>query len=195
MRASGSDQLAKVARIPHRDKEHALHILFVCTGNICRSPTAERLAIAYCDRVGIVDTTASSAGTRALVGHPIHPDAQSVLERLGGSASEFAARRLSAKVASRAELILTMTRTHRDSVLEVAPHKLHRTFTLVEAARLVQEAGAHSVDALANLRPQLAGSESLDITDPIGQSPEVFEAVGRQIADLLPQVLELCRPR
>lgn len=33
-----------------------------------------------------------------------------------------------------------------------------------------------------------------DIPDPIGQSPDVFAAVGQQIADLLPPVLELCRP-
>lgn len=88
-----------------------------------------------------------------------------------------------------------MTRAHRASVLEVAPHKLHRTFTLIEAARLVSEYGAHQIDALANLRPQLGSHDILDIPDPIGQSPEVFSVVGHQIAELLPPVLELCRPR
>ena len=129
-----------------------------------------------------------------MVAHPIHRDAQPVLEKLGGDASNFAARRLTPKVAATADLVLTMTRAHRDSVLEVAPNKLHRTFTLVEAARLVSECGAQSIDALANLRSRLSEHNSLDIPDPIGQSPEVFAAVGAQIAELLPPVLELCRP-
>lgn len=87
-----------------------------------------------------------------------------------------------------------MTRAHRTSVLEVAPHKLHRTFTLVEAARLITECGAQQIDALANMRSLLPGDDLLDIPDPIGQSPQVFSAVGQQIAELLPPVLELCRP-
>ena len=56
-----------------------MHVLFVCTGNICRSPTAERLAVAYAARHGIADFTSSSAGTHAVIGHPIHPDAAAVL--------------------------------------------------------------------------------------------------------------------
>lgn len=176
-----------------RAEELTLHVLFVCTGNICRSPTAERLAAAYCARAGITSFTASSAGTHAVVAHAIHRDAAPTLEDLGGDASNFAARRLTRKVAATADLVLTMTRAHRTTVLEVAPHKLHRTFTLIEAARLVTEHGARQIDALANLRAQLAGDDDLDIQDPIGQSPEVFSAVGRQIAALLPPVLELCR--
>jgi protein-tyrosine phosphatase len=86
-----------------------------------------------------------------------------------------------------------MTRAHRDTVLEVAPHKLHRTFTLSEAARLASEYEAQTVADLAALRPQLAAHERSDIPDPIGQSAEVFAAIGAQIADLLPPILELCR--
>lgn len=180
--------------IRHRRKEPALHVLFVCTGNICRSPSAERLAIAYCDQVGIPDFSASSAGTSAVIGHPIHPAAERVLQALGGDVSNFAARQLRPKIASGADLILTMTRAHRDNVLELAPNKLRWTFSLPEAAHLVQVLGAQTVADLANLRPRLITSEVPDIVDPIGRSDEVFTAVGRQIADLLPPVLELCRP-
>lgn len=166
----------------------------MCTGNICRSPTAERLTTAYCATTNLTNLTTSSAGTRAVVAHPIHQDAARTLEALGGDSANFAARRLTQKVAGPADLVLVMTRAHRTSVLEVAPHKLHRTFTLVEAARLITKFGAQQIDALANLRSHVAADESLDIPDPIGQSPEVFAAVGRQIAELLPPVLELCRP-
>lgn len=192
-RSSRSTSLVR-GRASPRNEEPALHFLFVCTGNICRSPTAERLAVAYSAGSGIKDFTAASAGTHAMVSHPIHPDARSVLAELGGDASNFAARRLTPKVAAGADLVLTMTTAHRDRVLEVAPQKLHRTFTLIEAARLVTEGGARSIDALANLRPQLGGDRNLDIADPIGQRPEVFAAVGALIVELLPPVLELCRP-
>jgi len=170
-----------------------VHVLFVCTGNICRSPTGERLAAAYAARHGIADFTATSAGTRAVIGHPIHPDAAAVLHELGGDAFGFTARQLKPKIASAADLIITMTTAHRDVVLEAAPRKLQRTFTLTEASRLASMDGAESLADLAALRPHLTTNDMLDIPDPIGQSPEVFASIGHQIADLLSPILELCR--
>ncbi|WP_396932391.1 low molecular weight phosphatase family protein [Mycolicibacterium sp.] len=163
----------------------------MCTGNICRSPIAERLAVLFAEQSQIPNFTASSAGTRALVGYPIHPDSVGVIESFGGDASDFSARRLSPKIASGADLILTMTRAHSDIVLESAPRQLRRTFTLAQAARLIAEFGPASVDDLAGLRPQLAADQGWDIADPIGQSSEVFVEVGARIADLLPPILEL----
>lgn len=127
-----------------------------------------------------------------MIGHPIHPDAAIVLQELGGDASKFAARQLTAKIASGADLVITMTRTHRDAVLELAPHKLHKTFTLIEAARLSSEFDAKTITDLATLRPQLVAREVADIPDPIGRDPKVFSRVGSQIAELLPPLLELC---
>ena len=170
-----------------------MHVLFVCTGNICRSPTGERLAAAYAAERGFPDFTASSAGTRAVIGHPIHRDAAVVLEKLGGDASGFTARQLKPKIVSAADLIIAMTSAHRDIVLEAAPRQLPRTFTLTEAARLSRMDGAQTIADLASLRRQLTASDLADIPDPIGQSPAVFAAVGSQIAELLPPILELCR--
>ena len=169
-----------------------MHILFVCTGNICRSPTGERLAAAYAAERSMLDFTVSSAGTHAVIGHPIHRDAAVVLSNLGGDASGFAARQFKPKIASAADLIITMTSAHRDIVLEIAPRQLQRTFTLTEAAQLASMEGAETLADLAALRPYLGANHS-DIPDPIGQSPEVFAAIGAQIAELLPPILELCR--
>lgn len=85
-----------------------------------------------------------------------------------------------------------MTKAHRDEVLELAPHRLHRTFTLIEAARLVFELDARNVAELAELRPHLAKVEPSDIPDPIGQGTDVFEAVGSQVDRLIPSILRLC---
>jgi protein-tyrosine phosphatase len=129
-----------------------------------------------------------------VVAHPIHPDAARVLEKLGGEVANFAARQLTPKIASGADLVLAMTKSHRNTVLELAPHQLHRTFTLSEASLLASGYNARTVADLAALRPHSAAHELSDIPDPIGQDPEFFAMVGLQIANLLPPILELGRP-
>jgi protein-tyrosine phosphatase len=155
---------------------------------------AERLATAYASRFQIPELRTSSAGTRAVVAHSIHPDAALVLDTLGGQVADFAARQLTPKIASDADLVLAMTKSHRNAVLEVAPHQLHRTFTLSEASCLASGYDARTVTDLAALRPHSAAHVLSDIPDPIGQSPEFFTAIGLRIAELLAPILELCRP-
>ena len=86
-----------------------------------------------------------------------------------------------------------MTSAHRDTVVELAPRQLHKTFTLSEAARLTTDFSARSVSDLAALRPQLARHQLVDIPDPIGQNREFFAGVGARIADLVAPILDLCR--
>jgi protein-tyrosine phosphatase len=124
----------------------------------------------------------------------MHPEAARVLETHGGDPSDFAARQLIPKIAAEPDLVLTMTKAHRDVVLELAPRQLHRTFTLTEASKLVSEYGAKDVADLSALRPSLASDEPLDIADPIGLDAEFFITIGAQIAALLPPVLQLFQP-
>lgn len=166
-------------------------LLFVCTGNICRSPTAERLAAAYAARAGIEGLSVSSAGTRAVIGYPIHPEAARVIKDLGGHTPGFAARQLTPRLATDPDLVIAMTRAHRDAVLELAPQKLHRTFTLAEAAMLISGLGARSIEDLAALRPHLPSDGVTDIADPIGETSEVFTAVGDRIAELVGSVMPI----
>lgn len=135
----------------------------------------------------------SSAGTRAAIAQPIQRNAALVLEKLGGDASHFTARQITGRIASDADLVLTMTFAHRTAVLELAPHQLRRTFTLSEAARIALECNPRTIADLADLRANLQSSELIDIPDPINQNPEVYAAVGSQIVDLLLPILQLCR--
>ena len=112
-----------------------------------------------------------------MTAHPIQNEAARVLEMLGGEVSNFAARQLTSTIASDADLVLTMTRAHRDTVLELAPRQLRRTFTLTEAARLTSAYNARNIADLAALRPNLPA----------------HAVSGTQIAELLPPILELCR--
>lgn len=166
-----------------------MHVLFVCTGNICRSPTAERLTVAYARESG-QELTSSSAGTHGLTGHPMDHAAATVLHQLGGESDGFLARRITPKIAGDADLILTMTSRHRDSVLAIAPRKLRATFTLLEAAGLAEASGAKTIADIADARARHSVA-TLDIEDPYRQEHEVYEEVGQQIADALPVILRL----
>src|ERR687886_239183 len=98
-----------------------IRILFVCTGNICRSALAERLGRAFLDEaLGRKATLIhlESAGVRAVVGSEMDPDSALVLEGLGGDAAGFEARQFEAELATHADLILAMTREQRRLVLE-----------------------------------------------------------------------------
>ncbi|WP_430334163.1 low molecular weight phosphatase family protein [Rhodococcus sp. ACT016] len=169
-----------------------MQLLFVCTGNICRSPSAERLATAWAARNGASDLTASSAGTRAVVGSGIEPTAAHILSMLGGDPDGFVARRLTPAIAGSADLILTMTESHRDAVLRIAPRQLKRTFTLLEAAHLAAAVGPATVAELAAARGTVARPANADVPDPIGQSSTVFGDVGslieKALLDLLPRL-------
>ncbi|TFV58287.1 low molecular weight phosphatase family protein [Mycobacterium sp. PS03-16] len=170
-----------------------MHILFVCTGNLCRSPIAERLARAYLRQMsGSADVTVSSAGTRAVVSQPMHPYAALVLQRLGGDSADFYARQFTPPMSQDVDLVLTMTRAHRDQVLERAPYQVRRTFTLGEAARLMSDFTVGDIRDLAALRPNIDTRNIPDIPDPIGQDLEFFASVGCQIRDSLPPILKFC---
>ena len=81
----------------------AYEVLFVCTGNVCRSPAAERLVrrgidVAVGGIAGLSGVTVSSAGTWALVGEPISPPMAALIAGDGADAKGFAARQLTADI-------------------------------------------------------------------------------------------------
>lgn len=136
--------------------------------------------------------TAESAGTRAVVGHGMEPHAARALLDLGGDPSGFVARRLTPPIASAGDLVLTMSRSHRDRILEMAPRQLHRTFTLVEAALLLEITGEPDPSHWSRVRNTIA-AEDLDVPDPIGLPMDVFVDVGALIAETLIPVLAAWR--
>ena len=126
-----------------------------------------------------------------------------MLQGLGGDPAGFTARQLVDDMAIDADLTLTMTRQHRRDVLRLAPRALTRTFTLREAAGLLETVGedveVHGDDLAErarNLVRELAAARSRrqsgaadDIRDPIGLPAEVHQEVGDAVAGALLRVL------
>ncbi|MBA2768873.1 MAG: hypothetical protein H0U35_07045 [Sporichthyaceae bacterium] len=160
----------------------ALRILVVCTGNLCRSPLAERLLQQRLGDRAVV----TSAGTRGLDAAAMDPYAAAELQRLGGTPYGFRSRRLRAADVVGADLVVTMTRAHRSDVLALEPRGLQRTFTLRELAHLLERDGT-GFDPVATIA-RLARNRSAatlgeyDIDDPIGASAQVHARVADQIA-------------
>lgn len=158
-------------------------VLFVCIGNVCRSPMGERL---LADRLVAGRAEVSSAGVGALVGHPMDSDAAAILSDFGGSAEGFQARRLTPEMAIDADLVLTATKDIRERVLRVAPATLRRTFTAVEFAKLMELVSASDpwalVQAAATHRAEVS-SEDLDIVDPYRRSKALHRVAATHMAE------------
>jgi protein-tyrosine phosphatase len=183
-----------------RIAEAPFTVLFVCTGNICRSPIAERVTRGYLDAVLGPDAACfrvESAGTRAVVGSGVHAQSAGVLTALGGDSMGFASRQLTDDMAVDADLTLGLTRAHRHELLKRSPRGLSRTFTVLEAAALaalVPEDADLSGDTVADrccsLVRQMAAARARrtsdvhdDIPDPVGKSAAFHEEVGDAITD------------
>ncbi len=155
-----------------------MSILFVCTGNICRSPIGERVLTGLAGRAG-VPVTSTSAGVGALNGQPIHPHASAVLIENGYDATGFESRYLRPPMLVESDLVLCMSREHRAAAQQMAPARWKRVFTLTEFAALCDLGALPEIIAgRGRLDPN---SDLLDIVDPMGRPREDFDRVFAEV--------------
>ncbi len=93
-----------------------MHLLFVCTGNTCRSPLAEGIAKHLVATRQLADISVSSAGTSAWPDAPASDGSLLVALEQGIDLSEHRARQLSPEIVASAQLILAMGPHHLDRV-------------------------------------------------------------------------------
>ena len=142
----------------HADSSPFL-VLFVCTGNICRSPVGEQLFRARADEVardsfGLGDASAAlqvaSAGVHARDGDRMTSQAADLSLRYGADPVRHASKRLIEWNLENAGLVLGATRNHRREIVSMYPRASRITFTITEFARLFDDllSDATAVDAL-----------------------------------------------
>ncbi|HSK25522.1 MAG TPA: hypothetical protein VK894_01250 [Jiangellales bacterium] len=187
-------------------------ILHVCTGNICRSPIAERLTRRGLDeRLGAHASrfSVTSAGTWGHEGSGMELGALQALGEMGVDGRDFRARELAGDQVRGADLVLGATREHRAQVVTVVPEALRRTFTLREFARtvavVVADAGgpeAWPLDPVERARAVVAATAARrgsvpgalpgddDVADPYGAPLQAFRRCALTIADALVPALD-----
>lgn len=180
-------------------------ILTVCTGNICRSPMAERLLQHGLDQVSPGAFEVRSAGTGALVGHAIEPHVEGFIRVMGASADDFVSRQLTPAILKEQDLVLALTRKHRSRIVEMQPALLKKTFTLRELARILPH-----IDVPLDMGPTerweamiplamrarsmyRSAHEDDDVLDPYRRSDEVYEEMRRDITPAVQSLVEWAR--
>lgn len=106
-----------------------MNLLFVCTGNICRSPLAEVIARAEADARGWAEVSCASAGTFAFPGQPASGPGIAVAAAHGLDLAPHASRELSLELLEWADLIIGMEASHARAAARLAPDASVRVMT------------------------------------------------------------------
>lgn len=183
----------------------SVNVLFVCTGNLCRSPIAEQLLrarIAGFDLGGRVRV--ASAGLRAHSSQEMPAEAAAQSIRLGGRPDHHRTQRLSEGSIADADLVLAMDREQRAQVVRMLPARARDVYTLREFARLADALSVGTPDGsvatrlrrlvtTAGLRRSMLGPledpADYDIADPYRRSEREYAASADLVSDCVDRVL------
>jgi protein-tyrosine phosphatase len=186
-------------------------VIFVCTGNICRSPMAEQMLIQKAEK-NKLPIKVVSAGVMAMTGDPMTPQSADAMTKRGFTPTKHISQDLTPKLLEEADLVLTATLDHRGEIARMLPKASKYSFTIDEFARLTSflradpefqeefkkkpketrdqylKRAMHEAVLLRGMVP--TNLDPKDVIDPYGESIEVYNQVAEHIDVMLEIIVE-----
>jgi len=155
-------------------------ILFVCTGNTCRSAMAEGIFKNILKKRKEDNSSFNiiSAGISALPGMSSTPEAIKVMTEQGIDISRHIATQVQKDLVKKADLILVMSNTHKDYIKTKFTFAQDKVYLLKEFAQIGEFKSTQKTD------------ENYEVVDPLGRPIEFYRIIARELEENLEKILE-----
>lgn len=171
-----------------------MNVLFVCTGNVCRSPMAEAFLNSHAEERGL-DVVARSTGTHAWTGRAATYDGRRIMAELGTPIDDHRTRRLDPALVEWADLVVTLATEHTREVLRDFPEAEGRVITLKELVGILPKLPGYTdprswVAEVDAAKASLPPADDRDVDDPFGERDAAYRRVATEIRDLVRELAD-----